>query len=66
MSSKRGTYESLVSAKSAEEAIEIAAEAMPKGAEIASSRAIDAAAECGAHSWLVTIKFKRTESEGEY
>ena len=28
MSSKRGTYESLVSAKSAEEAIEIAAEAI--------------------------------------
>jgi hypothetical protein len=62
MSGKRGSYEHLVSARSAEEAIEIASEACPKGAKITESKAIDAAAECGPHSWLVRIKFERQDA----
>ena len=65
MSAKRGTFQHLVYADSADEAVEIASEACPKGAEVTSTEVIDAAAECGPHSWLVTIKFKRAEPEGE-
>ncbi len=66
MSRKRGTFESVVSASTAEEAIEIAAEAVPKGADMTFSEAVDASADYGKDSWLVTIKFKRPEPEGEY
>ena len=66
MSGKRGTFEHLVSSESAAEAIEIASESAPRGSDITYANAIDAAAECGADSWLVTIKFKRLKAEGDY
>ena len=66
MSRKRGTFESIVSAASAEDAIEIAAEAVPKGADTTFTDAVDVSDEYGADSWLVTIKFKRPEPEGDY
>ncbi len=65
MSRLRGTFESIVSASDAQSAIDIAAEALPKGADMTSSDAQDVSAEFGADSWLVTIKFKRQAPEGE-
>ncbi len=66
MSRLRGTFESLVSAGDAATAVEIAAEALPKGALLVSSAAEDVSAEYGADSWLVTIKFKRPAPEADY
>ncbi|MFN3231663.1 MAG: hypothetical protein ACE363_05835 [Alphaproteobacteria bacterium] len=66
MSRKRGTYDSVVSASSAEEAIQIAAEGVPKGAHLTFSDALDASKTHGPDSWHVTIKFKRPEPEGDY
>ena len=66
MSRKRGTFESIVSAASAEDAIAIAAEAVPKGADPTFTDAVDVSDEYGADSWLVTIKFKRSEPEADY
>lgn len=66
MSRLRGTFESIVSAADAQSAIEIAAEALPKGADLTSSAAEDVSAEFGKDSWLVTIKFKRQAPEGDY
>lgn len=65
MSRLRGTFESIVSASDAQSAIHIAAEALPKGADMTSSDAQDVAGEFGKDSWLVTIKFKRQAPEGE-
>ncbi len=66
MSRLRGTFESVVSARSAQEAIDIAAEGLPKGAELTGSDAADVSAEFGRNSWFVTIKFKRAAPEGDY
>ena len=66
MSRKRGTFESLVNASSEDEAVEIAAEAVPKGASVVESMAEDVSAEHGADTWFVRIRFKRDEPEGEY
>jgi hypothetical protein len=66
MSRLRGTFESLVSAPDAQAAIDIAAEAVPKGADLTSSEAVDVSAQFGKDSWLVTIKFKRKAPEGEF
>ena len=66
MSRKRGTFESLVSAANADEAIAIAAEGVPKGADTTFTDALDVSADHGADSWLVTIKFRRPEPEGDY
>jgi len=66
MSRLRGTFESIVSAGDAQTAIDIAAEALPKGADLTSSEAVDVSGEFGKDSWLVTIKFKRQAPEGEF
>jgi hypothetical protein len=66
MSRLRGTFESIVSAPDARSAIEIAAEALPKGADMTSSEAHDVSEEFGRDSWLVTIKFKRQAPEGDF
>jgi hypothetical protein len=66
MSARRGTFESLVSAADAGEAVKIAAEALPKGAEMTFSDAADVSSDHGPDSWFVTIKFKRAAPEGEY
>lgn len=66
MSRLRGTFESLVSAPDAQTAIDIASEAVPKGSALTSSEAKDVSGEFGKDSWLVTIKFKRPEPEGEF
>lgn len=66
MSRLRGTFESIVSAADAQSAIDIAAEALPKGADLTSSEAEDVSGQFGKDSWLVTIKFKRATPEGEF
>lgn len=50
-------YEVLVSAKSREEAIEIASEAIPENKQITRAEAIDVAEREGKDSWLVTLWF---------
>jgi hypothetical protein len=66
MSRLRGTFESIVSAPTPEAAVEIAAEALPKGAEMLDAAAEDASAEHGKDSWLVTIRFRRGAPEADY
>lgn len=51
-------YEALVSAKSREEAIDIAAEALPENKQISRVEAQDVADREGPDSWLVTLWFK--------
>jgi hypothetical protein len=51
-------YDSLVSASSRDEAIEIASEALPRGKEAARIEAVDVSADEGPDSWLVTIWFE--------
>jgi hypothetical protein len=65
VSRNRGTYEALVAADTASEAIAIASEAMPRGAELVSS---EATREPGAEAtFRVTLKFRReTSEEGGY
>ena len=58
MTDRNTRYEALVFADSAEEAIEIAAEALPKQSVMATSKAWDASAEHGAKSWMVRITYK--------
>lgn len=53
-----GKYEVLVSAETAEEAIEIAAEGLPKGAELLKGEAEDVSARHGPESWYVRLAFK--------
>ena len=50
-------YEALVSARTRDEAIEIASEATPRGKRIARAEARDVAATEGEDSWLVTLWF---------
>lgn len=50
-------YEALVSAKTREEAIEIASEAIPENKQITRAEAIDVAEREGKDSWLVTLWF---------
>jgi hypothetical protein len=50
-------YDSLVSASSREEAIEIASEALPSGKRAARIEAVDVSAREGPDSWLVTVWF---------
>lgn len=66
MSLKRGTYESVVSARSPEEAIEIAIEALPKGSVLRTTDVADVASEHGKNSWQVTVKFARAEPGGDF
>lgn len=66
MSRKRGTYESIVSASSESEAVDIALEALPKGSRVADTQISNAESEHGPDSWLVTVKFVRTEAESDY
>jgi hypothetical protein len=65
MSRRRGTFDSLVNADSEAEAIEVAAEAVPRGASVVESSAEDVSAEHGTGTWLVKIRFQRIEPEGE-
>jgi|GEM_PF-4627554 len=66
MSRNRGTYEVLVAADTKEEAIAIASEAMPKGAELVSSEAVRVKDE-EETTFQVTLKFRRTaQEEGGY
>ena len=66
MSRLRGTFESIVSASDAQSAIDIAAEAIPTGADMTSSEAEDVSGQFGKDSWQVTIKFKRQAPEGDF
>ncbi|MBI1180697.1 MAG: hypothetical protein GC201_09075 [Alphaproteobacteria bacterium] len=66
MSARRGSFESLVSAPTAQAAVEIAGEGLPKGAELVDSTAEDVSGEHGPNSWLVTIRFRRAAPEGDY
>ena len=50
-------YEALVSAKTRDEAIEIALEAMPRGRSLVRSEAEDVSAEEGPDSYRVTVVF---------
>ena len=57
-------YEALVSARTREEAIEIAAEALPLGARITRIHAEDVADREGQDSWLVSLWFAGSRAEG--
>lgn len=50
-------YDSLVSASSREEAIEIASEALPAGKQPSRIEAVDVSEREGRDSWLVTVWF---------
>jgi hypothetical protein len=50
-------YEALVSARTRDEAIEIAAEALPARAKLTRAEARDVAESEGKDSWLVTLWF---------
>lgn len=50
-------YQALVSARSREEAIDIASEALPAGKQITRVEAEDVADREGKDSWLVTVWF---------
>ena len=50
-------YEALVSARTRDEAIEIAQEALPEHAKVTRAEARDVAASEGKDSWLVTLWF---------
>jgi hypothetical protein len=50
-------YEALVSARTREEAIEIAAEALPARTKVTRAEARDVADEEGQDSWLVSLWF---------
>lgn len=62
MSAKRGTYDSVVSAESAESAVEIALEALPKGCVLRGTDVRDVSDEQGPNSWQVTVKFARAKA----
>ena len=62
MSRAGGTYDALVSASSAEEALEIALEGLPKGATLVSSTAV-AVEDESEPTFQVTLKFKRADKE---
>lgn len=51
--SRHGSYRMVVSADTAQEAIEIAAEALPPGAEL-----LDSSASRTDENWTVTMKFR--------
>ncbi|MGB1013630.1 MAG: hypothetical protein ACPG4T_05815 [Nannocystaceae bacterium] len=52
-------YDALVSADSPEEALEIAAEATPRGCSILASEVRDVSAEHGPGTWLVSLQFSK-------
>ena len=58
MTSRNTRYEALVSADSADEAIAIASEALPKYAVLATSEAWDVSAEHGPNSWMVRLGYQ--------
>ncbi len=58
MTGRNTRYEALVFADSADEAIEIAAEALPKQSVLATSEARDVSDEHGPQSWLVRLTYK--------
>jgi len=53
-------YEALVSARTREEAIEIASEALPRGMHVTHAEAEDVALREGKDSWQVTLWFAPT------
>jgi len=57
-------YQALVSARTSEEAIEIASEAIPERLKITRSTAENVADREGADSWLVTLWFSGGLREG--
>lgn len=57
-------YEALVSARTREEAIEIAAEALPAGARITRMEAENVADREGPDSWVITLWFASSLGEG--
>jgi hypothetical protein len=57
MRSSDDRYDALVHASSREQAIEIAAEATPKGRRVIASTAVDVADEHGPETWRVTLRF---------
>jgi hypothetical protein len=59
MANRNTRYEVLVSADSAEQAIEIASEALPKHSVLAKSEAVDASAEHGPNSWQVSLTYRQ-------
>jgi hypothetical protein len=59
MSHRNTRYEALVSADSAEQAIEIASEALPKLSVLATSEAVDASDEHGPNSWHVRLTYRQ-------
>lgn len=58
MTGRNTRYEALVSADSADEAIAVAAEALPKYAVLATSEAWDVSAEHGPNSWMVRLGYR--------
>ena len=62
MSRAGGTYDALVSATSAEEALAVAVEALPKGATLVSGTAVPVETD-SEPTFQVTLKFKRAEKE---
>jgi hypothetical protein len=61
---RQHAYEVLVSAKTSDEAIEIASEAIPPHRKIVRSEAADASAEEGPNSFRVSIWFEGSGDEG--
>jgi hypothetical protein len=59
MSNRNTRYEVLVSAGSAQEAIEIASEALPRHSVLATSEAVDASAHHGPNSWQVRLTYRQ-------
>jgi len=57
-------YESLVSARTREEAIDIATEALPRGKSATRIEAVDVADREGPDSWLVTVWFRGPYGRG--
>jgi hypothetical protein len=57
-------YQALVSARTREEAIDIASEALPRGRQIVRAQAEDVAESEGKDSWLVTLWFDGSFGHG--
>lgn len=55
-------YDALVCAADANEALEIASEATPRGCRVLESEIRDVSAEHGPGTWLVCLKFSKPES----
>ncbi len=54
-------YDALVCADNEQQALEIAAEATPRGCRVLESSVADVSAEHGPGTWLVSLKFSKPD-----